>query len=130
MGSVAEERGAEGGGEACRILEVLDRQRDAGQGARITSGSDHLIDGCSLIERSLCVDGHEGIDLAVERLDLRKAVTGELDRRASLGPDVGGEVSDSVCAKVHGPIDITTNAQLLGALTSSSHASNSLPWAT
>ena len=89
--------------EAGRVLQVLHADGDAGQGTGITSGGHHVVDLGRRFERARLVDGHEGVDGAVEGIDALEGVGHELTGGGATGPDVGGQIGHGDAAKVHGP---------------------------
>src|SRR5581483_7645632 len=88
------------GGVPGRVLQVLDRQGDAGQLAGIVPVGHLPVDSPSRGHGRVAVDGHEGVDRLVERLDAIEGVGHQLPRPDLPGPDRFGQPSERLTAKV------------------------------
>ncbi len=91
-----------GGAEPDGVLQVLDPDGDAGEGADVVAVGDALVDQGGVGQGQLGVDGEEGVQVAVEGVDAIEGGPGQLPGAHLPGPDPGREVLDGVLSEVHG----------------------------
>ena len=91
----------EPGGEAGRVLQVLDPDRDAGQRPDGLARRDSPVDRRRLGQRPLGVHHHPGVELRIQLLDAPEGVGHELDRRVCTAGHPVGQVGQSDTSQVH-----------------------------
>src|SRR5690606_31582230 len=85
-----------GGGHAPGAQVVLERDRHAGQRARVLAGGDALVDGERGLAGLVGGDEVEGVELAVAGGDGREVLLDDLDGRPGAGPDGRGDAERGV----------------------------------
>ena len=93
-------RGA-GGGRAGDVVEVLDRDGEAVQGAAVDAAGDLLLgDASAVVKLMLAVDVDEGVDLRLDVLEARDDDAHQLDGGEAAALDEARRLGDRQVAKV------------------------------
>ena len=103
---VGEQPRAVGGDEAPGVLGVLDREGHAGEGADVLPGGDPLVDALGLGQSPVTVDGDEGVERTVHRVDARQGRLGQFPGGHVPAGHAGDELFDGGAAEIH-PEDAT-----------------------
>ena len=90
-----------GGDEAGRVLEVLDPERDPGQGPDVLARRDALVDRVRVGQGRLGVHRHEGAHLAVEPVDAVEGGLGHLAGRHDPCAHLLGDLGHAHAPEVH-----------------------------
>ena len=68
-----------------RVMEIVAGSGDTGQGTGVSTGGHHVVDLGGRLEGACLVDGHEGVDGAVEGIDALERVRDELTGGGATG---------------------------------------------
>src|SRR5690606_27695734 len=88
------------GQDSLRVVNVLERERDAVQGAAVVAARDLALGPLRLRARELGSHGDERVELRLEGLDALEAGRRELDRGELAGADEAGGLGDGEAAEV------------------------------